>query len=221
MLRRYQPLNWVGRCPLYRYLLHGHADFYHFYGVYRVKVSKTMTRALIAKIHIAKKQLGLDDELYRQVLADVANGLTSCAKMNVKQLEAVLNHFKAKGFKAVKSKKAGRLSPPSGTAKLPEIDKIRAIWITMAQHGIVKDSSETALNAYVKRMTSTLNQGAGVESVAWVNPSQAIRVLEALKQWHRRVLLARLQTVGVLLPKTTNYPKVANAYQFEVKRGKL
>jgi phage gp16-like protein len=180
-----------------------------------------MIRALIAKIHIAKKQLGLDDDLYRDVLAAVANGKTSCANMNVTELQSVLDHFKAKGFKTVKSKKAGRLSPPSGTAKLPEIDKIRAIWITMAQHGIVKDSSETALNAYVKRMTSTLNQGAGVESVAWVNPSQAIRVLEALKQWHRRVLLARLQTVGVLLPKTTNYTKVANAYQFEVKRGKL
>lgn len=189
-----------------------------------------MTRALIAKIHIAKKQLGLDDELYRSILADKANGLTSCAEMNLKQLEAVLDHFKAKGFKAIKSPKGRRMSPPSGNAKLPEIDKIRAIWITMGQHGIVKDASETALNAYVKRMTAKQNQGNGIASVAWLNNATCHTVLEALKQWHRRILANRLTSIGVTLINQKNgsnpvhqasYDWVIYTYKFWQKRGKL
>lgn len=189
-----------------------------------------MTRALIAKIHIAKKQLQLDDDVYRSVLAHVADGLTSCAKMNVKQLEAVLDHFKAKGFKPTKSKNGRRMSPPSGSAKLPEIDKIRAIWITMAKHGIVKDASETALNAYVKRMTAKQNTGKGIESVAWLSYSTCNTVLEALKQWHRRIMANRLTQIGVTIINQkavskpvhqASYDWVVYTYKFWQKRGKL
>jgi phage gp16-like protein len=189
-----------------------------------------MTRALIAKIHIAKKQLQLDDDVYRSVLAHVADGFTSCAKMNVKQLEAVLDHFKAKGFKPTKSKNGRRMSPPSGNAKLPEIDKIRAIWITMAKHGIVRDSSELALNAYVKRMTAKQNQGNGVASVAWLNQASCNTVLEALKKWHRRIMENKLTGIGVtsIEQHTTtkpvhqaNYDYLAHTYTFWQKRGKL
>ena len=182
-----------------------------------------MTRALIAKIHIAKTQLGLDDDTYRSLL-HTATGKTSCANMANWEREIVLDAMRAKGFKSQKgsyNKTTKKLSPKSGSAKHPEIDKIRAIWITMGQHSIVKDASETALNSYVKRMSATLNKGAGVESVGWLNPAQAVAILEALKQWHRRILLARLQTVGVLLNKRLNYTAVIKAYTFEVKRGKL
>jgi phage gp16-like protein len=189
-----------------------------------------MTRALIAKIHIAKKQLELDDDLYRAVLADVANGKTSCANMNASELQAVLDHFKAKGFKPKKSKNARRISPPSGSAKLPEIDKIRAIWITMGQHGIIKDPSETALNAYVKRMTAKQNDGKGIESVAWLNYATCNTVLEALKQWHRRTMADRLTKIGVTIINQkavskpvhqASYDWVVYTYKFWQKRGKL
>jgi phage gp16-like protein len=150
-----------------------------------------MKRALVAKIHIAKKQLGLDDDVYRSVLSHVTNK-TSCSSMTVPELEKVLTHFKNKGFKAKKTASNKKLSPQSGTAKHAEIDKIRAIWITMAQHGFIQDGSETALCTYAKRMTSKSNQGAGVESVAWLNSTQAYVVLESLKKWHRRLMAKAL-----------------------------
>lgn len=47
-----------------------------------------MRRALIAKIKIAQKELGLDDDTYRAVLERVT-GKRSCADMDVSELEYV------------------------------------------------------------------------------------------------------------------------------------
>lgn len=53
---------------------------------------------MLAKIHIAKEQLGLDDDVYRDLLAHTT-GLRSCSKMNKTQLENVLLVLKRKGFR--------------------------------------------------------------------------------------------------------------------------
>lgn len=52
---------------------------------------------MLAKIHLAKKELDLDDEVYRDLLEN-ATGLRSCSKMTMAQLETVLNTLKRKGF---------------------------------------------------------------------------------------------------------------------------
>jgi phage gp16-like protein len=154
---------------------------------------------LIAKIHIAKKQLGLDEDVYRDVLSHVTNGKTSCSKMTETELEKVLSHFYKKGFKAKAPANKRRMSPPSSEpVKTPQIRKIRAIWITMYQHGIVRDNSEAALNAYVVRMTGKFNKGKGIESVAWLTPIAAETVLEALKLWHKREIMQRLVAAGIV-----------------------
>ncbi|PSU49465.1 regulatory protein GemA [Photobacterium frigidiphilum] len=140
---------------------------------------------LIQLIHVGKRELGLDDETYRAMLQEVASKV-SCSKMSIKELELVVAHMEAKGFKRqAKVGKTGfkrRLSPRSGKAKHAEIDKIRAIWITMYQHGIVQDKSETALDAYVRRMTTN------IDHVGWMDSHQAYAVLESLKKWHTRAL---------------------------------
>lgn len=56
-----------------------------------------MRKKMIAKIHIAKKQLGLEDDVYRDLLENIT-GLRSCSKMNYGQFEMVLNALKRKGF---------------------------------------------------------------------------------------------------------------------------
>ncbi|WP_413112387.1 phage protein GemA/Gp16 family protein [Thaumasiovibrio sp. DFM-14] len=66
-----------------------------------------------------------------------------------------------------------------GGVDIAEIDKIRALWISMHKNGIVCDSSETALNKFVKRMT-------GVENVGWLDKGQASVVIEGLKSWTYR-----------------------------------
>lgn len=145
---------------------------------------------LIQIIHVAKRELALDDDTYRFIL-DAETSKSSCRKMSIKELETVLSVLESKGFKRqtngrkIAYKK--RLSPKSGKVKT-EIDKVRAVWISMAKQGFVRDGSETALDAYVRSITNR-NKGNGVDHVAWCNSSQTYTVLESLKPWHRRVMI--------------------------------
>lgn len=175
-------------------------------------------KRLIQLINIAKSQLKLDEELYRSMLT-AAVGKDSLRAMSLSELEQSLEAFKNKGFKprSNSSKKAvnKRLSPQSGQAKLPQIDKIRAVWITMGHHNIIQDSSETGLDAYVRRMTSRIGQ---VDSVAWLSVMQAYTVLESLKNWHRRELVERIKQRGDRVPmehgKLCGYDVVVDVYEF-------
>ena len=92
------------------------------------------TRAkLIQLIHVAKRELGLDDTAYREAIASVAKGKSSCAQLLDRELEALLASFKSAGFKRrTNPHQKRRLSPPSeAPVKTAEIRKIRAIWIAM------------------------------------------------------------------------------------------
>jgi phage gp16-like protein len=178
-------------------------------------------KQLIQLIHIAKGQLVLDDETYRVMLLNLT-GKDSCSAMSIKELESVLTDMETRGFKRVlksgKTPSKKRMSPKGGRAKHAEIDKIRAIWISMAKQGFVRDNSETALDAYVRRMTNHSDK-VGVDHVAWCNADQAYSVLESLKRWHRRVMIDGLKERGWTVPmnertgKPMSYEPIAEAYQ--------
>ena len=57
-------------------------------------------KAVTAQIHIAKKQLGLDDDTYRQMIATTTGGKRSCADCSVSELHQVLQGLKNRGFQA-------------------------------------------------------------------------------------------------------------------------
>lgn len=146
-------------------------------------------KTIIAKIHVAKKQLGLDEDTYRATIKLVTQGKkSSCAECNGWELENILKHFAEKGFKADKRKASPKTR--NKASKTPT-DKIRALWIDMHRVGILVDGSEAALDAWVQRTTRQKNGGMGIERTAWLskNPTLEAAVLEALKQWRKRVLL--------------------------------
>ena len=128
---------------------------------------------LKAQIHIAKSQLGLDDETYREVLK-VATGKTSCAAMSERELKAALQAFKDRGFKSRPPRKA------SGTATLEE--KLVAIWRSMASDGLLNNGSDAALRSYVRRQT-----GCKYEAPQFCDNKTLIRLIESLKQWRKRL----------------------------------
>nr|WP_113865502.1 regulatory protein GemA [Brenneria salicis]NMN90552.1 phage gp16-like protein [Brenneria salicis ATCC 15712 = DSM 30166]RBP64882.1 phage gp16-like protein [Brenneria salicis ATCC 15712 = DSM 30166]RLM31598.1 hypothetical protein BHG07_04900 [Brenneria salicis ATCC 15712 = DSM 30166] len=167
---------------------------------------------LIRLIHVAKGKLKIDDETYRTLLANIANGKTSCSEMNHKELESVYSALREKGFKRSFKKTPAKV-------KTAEIAKIRAIWITMHRHGFVKNGDDAALNAYVKRMTAALNNGQGVEELSWLSYSLAYRVLESIKQWHIRLMLKDLAAKQIPRPlnkygeEARDYDVIANAYE--------
>lgn len=144
-----------------------------------------LRRSLYGKIEIAKKQLALDDDAYRDIL-EVRYGVRSRTQMSTARLVDLVEHFKTLGFKPVKKVPArarGR-GAPSANAGRPLADgatqrKIRALWISLYHLGLVREPSESALTAFVRRQ-------AGVDDPRWLAPGAAFRVIEALKSWAAR-----------------------------------
>ncbi len=129
---------------------------------------------LIQLIHVAKGQLGMDDDTYRNMLKQLTQK-DSTKQLTVPQLNRVIAHLQGLGFK-IQSK----ANPKQVAAKDPQSQKIRALWRELHEIGQVNDPSEAALSKYVKRITS-------IESLAWLNTEQASQVIETLKKWLSRV----------------------------------
>lgn len=148
--------------------------------------SAARRQRLIRLIHVAKRDLSLDDDTYRAILQRFGNK-SSSADLTVPELEKVLEHLKRSGFK-VRSKgcaeAARRPVQPKSSRPLAqdaESKKIRALWLFMHQIGVVTNPSEEALAAYVKRIV-------GVDALQWISGAQAETLIETLKKWAMRFL---------------------------------
>ncbi|VFR34696.1 hypothetical protein ANDA3_3767 [plant metagenome] len=129
----------------------------------------------IKLLHVARRELGMDDDSYRAAL-HASTGKNSASELNVPELARALAHFKRCGFKVKPAAKAGT-RPQADMAQ----DKlIRHLWLTLHSEGAVRDSSEAALAAWVKRET-------GVDALQWVDTDQASRCIEKLKKWLGRL----------------------------------
>jgi phage gp16-like protein len=129
----------------------------------------------LAKIHIAKKDLGLDDETYRAVLWTCAR-VHSSKDLDHAGRAAVLDHFKARGWKAkppVKAKQKAKLSDE------PQHKMIRGLWLELHANGTVIDPSEKAIARFIKNQTK-------VDRMEWLSVNQASQIIERLKSWLNR-----------------------------------
>lgn len=140
-------------------------------------------RAMLAKVHLAAKELGLDEETRRDVLERVT-GHRSAGDCTDAQLDQVLGEFKRQGWKpkVVQGGKAREARPSNAVRRAsdsPMAKKARAMWISLHQLGVVRDPSERALEAFGKRQL-------GVETLHWADESQGYRLIEALKQMAER-----------------------------------
>lgn len=127
---------------------------------------------LIRLVHVAKRELQMDDDTYRGILSAKFNK-DSAADLSILELESLIKHLKSCGFK-VNRKKGGRT-----LATDAQSSKIRALWLALHKAEIVRDSSEQALAAFVKRT-------AKVDALQWLSSCQAILIIENLKKWCER-----------------------------------
>ncbi|UZE21815.1 regulatory protein GemA [Pseudomonas sp. B21-056] len=132
---------------------------------------------LIKLIHVARRELRMDDDTYRLMLASMKglDGATSTADLSVPNLLRVLEQLKRRGFTVRPSKTKQRPMAADGQSK-----KMRSLWLALHGLGAVRDSSEEALAKFVLNMT-------GVAALQWLNGAQASRVIESLKQWQQRI----------------------------------
>lgn len=121
--------------------------------------------ALLAQIHIAKKELALDDDTYRDVLERVAN-VRSAKDLSEDQRRAVLAEFRARGWKGRKGRK--------GSSK-PYVRKVFAVWGELKRAGVWREEDPASLRRFVKKMT-------GCDDPEWLSYAQASVVIEALKK---------------------------------------
>lgn len=140
------------------------------------------SKADLAKIHIAKKELGLTDDEYRDILRSrFGKTKDSAAKLTPGQAFSLLNHFQRLGWKPKGQRSLpGWTIPPDGQSK-----KIQALWITLHQAGVIRDGSDSALMAFVKRMT-TSERTPGRDHLKFCDGQAKMAIIEALKSMARR-----------------------------------
>jgi hypothetical protein len=91
------------------------------------------TRAELAKIHIAKRDLKLTDQLYRGVL-NVLFGETSARDLSHKQIDELLDHFKSLGWESNYPQKSTSSTNSQSTPQSISSGRKPA---TMAQLGLI------------------------------------------------------------------------------------
>ena len=125
---------------------------------------------IIAAIHVAKRDLGMEDDDYRSLLRRVT-GKASLRLMNLREHGAVLDELRAKG---------APLPVRKGGLTDPYAKKLQALWIAAWNLGIVRDRTDKAMLAFIARQTN-------IEDTRFLrNPADVRRAVEALKGWIAR-----------------------------------
>lgn len=126
-------------------------------------------RSLLGKVHIAKKELKLSEDAYRDVLFGIT-GKDSAGKCSEGELGKVLDRMRALGWTPANPK--GRTT--SRPADHPSAKKARALWISLYHLGVIENPAEQALEAFAARQLKC-------ERLQWTNQGQTFRLIEALK----------------------------------------
>jgi phage gp16-like protein len=130
--------------------------------------SEKIRKAMIAKIHIAKKELGLEDEDYRFLLKSIT-GKDSCKYMHEGELEKVLEVLYALGFE------------PKKKARIENLSFNKEGMIKMIEYHaeiILGDNWKRRLRGYVKKKF-------GVDDIRWCSYRQLVSVWGFLRAIER------------------------------------
>lgn len=127
-------------------------------------------RIELAKIHIAKQQLGMNDDTYRAMLAQVA-GVTSAKALDARGRQRLLAHLEKLGFTPKASKRLGR-QPHGGRNKQALLSKLTAL---LADAG----RPYTYADGMARHMFS-------VDAVSFLDADQLYKLVQALAVDQRR-----------------------------------
>ncbi len=136
--------------------------------------------AQIGLIHGLKKRAALDEDVYRDVLRQTA-GVASARDLSGPAAGRVIDRLKVlAGDDPARDRPAKPTAAGALALEGPFVGKLRALWLTGWNLGIVADRSDRALASFVGRQT-------GLDSPSWVrDPRDAARAIEGLKAWIAR-----------------------------------
>jgi phage gp16-like protein len=123
---------------------------------------------LIKLIHVARRELGMDEDTYRMMMAGIPElgGKTSCSELNINGLNRVLDELKKKGFKV----RGARSRVSTGRRALAS--KIRAQLLAAGK-------PEAYADGMAKKMF-------GVDRWEWCDTDQLHKIVAALNYQDRR-----------------------------------
>ncbi len=132
------------------------------------------TTSMIATIHVLKGQIGFDDDDYRDFLLK-QTGVRSSKDLSVSQARRLIERMREiAGASGLARGAVAGLDGPIGS-------KLRALWISGHNLGIVRDRSDKAMLTYLERQT-------GVSHVKFLADAGAgAAAIEGLKSWLGRV----------------------------------
>lgn len=146
-----------------------------------------LRRALLAKVHIAKAQLGLDEPHYRALLD--AHGVTSSAALDIRGLEGLLAHFRELGWQEV-PRKAARRDPKPRPLRPQSPADIRTDMLAKIEALLAEKGRREGAYVPWTYAEAILQRQCGVENLAWADLDQLKGVIAALdrdaRRWERR-----------------------------------
>lgn len=130
-------------------------------------------RGLIARIKIAQKDLGLDEDTYRAMLLSLT-GRDSCADLSDRQLVFIIAHLREKGWTGDR----GRAEPRPKVS--PELERLRSKIGAML----------ASMNKDWSYADGILSRMYGIAGVSWANRVQLTACIAALNKQTQRVAKA-------------------------------
>ncbi len=131
-----------------------------------------ISKKQIAVVHLAKKQLGFDDETYRTILFHHGDGALSANELTPQAFSGVMAYFNAWGFRSSWMQRTYGDRP--GMASPHQIDLIRKLWREWSG-----GNDEAALNLW-------LEKSYGVSALRFVKPDVAGKTINGLRAMKRR-----------------------------------
>lgn len=122
-----------------------------------------LRKALLAKVHIARAQLCILEDDYRDIIEAHAPGKRSSKQLNINQLKNVIRYFESKGFKV---QGAGRKAQGGYQITALKI-RARGLLDTAVADGVVNSA-----RGLVKKI-------CGVEELAWCKDAGKLKRLLA------------------------------------------
>ncbi len=141
-------------------------------------------RTLQRKIHVACRQLGLDNAA-RQDIQLLACGKASMREMDDGDLRLVISHLEKQGWKSAPAKgKKFHKPAPRG-----DLRYIHVMWRLLGEKGVLKQPGRAGLNAFIRKRFEPKWGSVPIDIDTMREPAEINAVVRALTEWCEREVI--------------------------------
>lgn len=144
----------------------------------------------LSVIHVLRGKLRMSEDSYRAMLAEQA-GVTSAAQLaSSTARQRIIDHLRGIEREMGLSDRPARKQTSRRGSEMdfrdddePRVKKVRMMWLALHDSDAAVAPTAVAMNRWVKRQT-------GIDTVDWLEASALNKIIEELKEWHKRLGIA-------------------------------